>query len=50
MEDNPTLLRLKELEALERVTEKIGRVDVHASNGQGLNAVLDQLVSLRPRD
>jgi regulator of protease activity HflC (stomatin/prohibitin superfamily) len=50
MEDNPTLLRLKELEALERVTEKIGRVDVHASSGQGLNAVLDQLVSLRPRD
>ena len=50
MEDNPTLLRLKELEALERVTEKIGRVDVHASSGQGLHAVLDQLVSLRPRD
>jgi regulator of protease activity HflC (stomatin/prohibitin superfamily) len=50
MEDNPTLLRLKELEALERVTDKIGRVDVHASNGQGLNAVVDQLVSLRPRD
>ena len=49
MEDNPTLLRLKELESLERVTEKIGRIDVHAG-GQGLNAVLDQLVSLRPRD
>ena len=50
MEDNPTLLRLKELEALERVTEKIGRVDVHASSGEGLNAVLDRLVSLKPRD
>ena len=50
MEDSPTLLRLKELEALERVTDKIGRVDVHASSGQGLHAVLDQLVSLRPRD
>ncbi len=49
MEDNPTLLRLKELEALERVTEKIGRIDVHAGQ-QGLNAVLDQLVSLKPRD
>lgn len=49
MEDNPTLLRLKELEALERVTEKIGRIDVHAGQ-QGLNAVLDQIVSLKPRD
>jgi regulator of protease activity HflC (stomatin/prohibitin superfamily) len=50
MEDNPTLLRLKELESLERVTEKIGRIDVHASSGEGLNAVLDRLVSLRARD
>jgi regulator of protease activity HflC (stomatin/prohibitin superfamily) len=49
MEDNPTLLRLKELEALERVTEKIGRVEVHTGS-QGLSAVLDQLVSLKPRD
>ncbi len=49
MEDNPTLLRLKELEALERVTEKIGRIDVH-TGAPGLNGVLDQLVSLRPRD
>ena len=50
MEDNPTLLRLKELEALERVTEKVGRIDVHASSGEGLNAILDRLVSLKPRD
>jgi len=50
MEDNPTLLRLKELEALERVTEKVGRIDVHASSGEGLNAVVDRLVTLRPRD
>jgi len=50
MEDNPTLLRLKELEALERVTDNIGHVDVHASSGEGLNAVLDRLVSLKPRD
>lgn len=47
MDDNPTLLRLKELEALERVTDKIGKIDVHASNGQGLNALLDNLVSLK---
>jgi regulator of protease activity HflC (stomatin/prohibitin superfamily) len=50
MEDNPTLLRLKELEALERATEKIGRIDVHASSGEGLHAVVDKLVTLRPRD
>ena len=50
MEDNPTLLRLKELESLERVTEKIGRIDVHASSGEGLNAILDRLVTLRARD
>ena len=48
MEDNPTLLRLKELEALERVTEKIGRMDVH-TGGDGLNAIVDRLVSLSPR-
>lgn len=50
MEESPTLLRLKELEALERVTEKIGRIDVYASSGEGLNAVVDRLVSLKPRD
>jgi regulator of protease activity HflC (stomatin/prohibitin superfamily) len=50
IDDSPTLLRLKELEALERVTEKIGRVDVYASSGEGLNAVVDRLVNLRPRD
>ena len=47
MEDNPTLLRLKEIEALERVTEKVGRIDVHAGDGAGLNALLDRLVSLK---
>ncbi len=50
MEDNPTLLRLKELEALERVTERIGRIDVHASSGEGLNVLVDKLVSLKARD
>ena len=50
MEDNPTLLRLKELEALERVTDRIGRIDVHAGSGEGLNVLVDRLVSLKPRD
>ena len=49
MEDNPTLMRLKELETLERITEKIGRIDVMASNGEGLDAVLDRLVHLKPK-
>ena len=49
MEDNPTLMRLKELETLERITEKIGRIDVMASSGEGLDAVLDRLVHLKPK-
>jgi len=43
MEDSPTLLRLKELEALEKVTEKVGSLTVFG----GLDGVLSQLVSLR---
>lgn len=43
MEDNPLLLRLKELESLERLVEKVGRVDLHASDGQGLEAMLKGL-------
>jgi regulator of protease activity HflC (stomatin/prohibitin superfamily) len=45
MEDNPTLLRLKELEALEKVSEKVGNVIV----GNGMDGVLDDLVRIRPR-
>ncbi len=48
IEQSPVLMRLKELEALERVTEKVGRIDVHASNGEGLGALLDRLVTLKP--
>ncbi len=46
MEDNPILLRLKELEALERVSEKIGNVIV----SNGMDGVLDDLVRIRPRN
>ena len=45
MEDNPILLRLKELEALEKVSEKIGNVVV----GNGMDGVLEDLVRIRPR-
>ncbi|MDD3610380.1 MAG: slipin family protein [Halothiobacillaceae bacterium] len=44
MEDNPVALRLKELETLERVAERIDRISVFG----GLDQVLDGLVSLRP--
>jgi len=47
MEENPLLLRLKELESLERLVEKVGRIDLHAGNGQGLDALLTQLVRLK---
>lgn len=40
MEENPTLLRLKELETLEKVTEKIGNLTVY----NGLDGVLKNLV------
>lgn len=49
MDDNPTLMRLKELEALEKVTEKIGRIDLHAGQGAGLDALLNGLVRLGER-
>ncbi len=44
IEDNPVLLRLKELEKLEKVTEKIGSLTVFG----GLDGVMNQLVSMRP--
>jgi regulator of protease activity HflC (stomatin/prohibitin superfamily) len=47
MEDNPLLLRLKELESLERLVEKVGRIDLHAGEGEGLDALLTRLVRLK---
>ena len=40
MEENPTLLRLKELETLEKVTEKVGKLTVYG----GLEGVLKNMV------
>ena len=42
MEDNPTALRLKELETLEKVTEKIDKLTVFG----GLEGVLQGLVRI----
>jgi regulator of protease activity HflC (stomatin/prohibitin superfamily) len=50
MEDNPLLLRLKELESIERLVEKVGRIDLHAGDGQGFDALLTRLVRLKPPD
>ncbi|MFO1013437.1 MAG: slipin family protein [Caulobacteraceae bacterium] len=46
MEDNPLLLRLKELEALERLVEKVGRVDIQTGQN-GLKSLLTDLYSLK---
>lgn len=46
MDENPTLLRLKELETLERLMEKVGHIDLH-TGAEGLDAMLTGL--LRPR-
>ncbi|WP_321879715.1 slipin family protein [Paraburkholderia bannensis] len=43
MEENPTALRLKELETLERVAERIDRISVFG----GLDQVLNGLVSIK---
>ena len=43
IEESPVLMRLKELEALEKVTEKIDRLTVFG----GLDGVIKQLVSLK---
>jgi regulator of protease activity HflC (stomatin/prohibitin superfamily) len=43
IEESPTLMRLKELEALEKVTEKIDKLTVFG----GLDGVLNQLVSIK---
>lgn len=54
MENNPLLLRLKELEALEKLVEKVGRIDLHTGSGAGgFEALLSNLYKLgadRPKD
>jgi regulator of protease activity HflC (stomatin/prohibitin superfamily) len=50
MEENPLLLRLKELESLERLVEKVGRIDLHAGEGAGFDALLTRLVRLKSAD
>ena len=41
---------MKELEALEKLVEKVGRIDLHAGAGAGgFDALLQNLYSLRER-
>jgi regulator of protease activity HflC (stomatin/prohibitin superfamily) len=45
MEENPTALRLKELETLEKITEKIDKISVFG----GLDGVLNGLINIQPK-
>ncbi len=44
MEENPLLVRLKELESLEKIAEKVDKITVVG----GLNALLERTVTLKP--
>lgn len=47
MDDNPTLMRLKELEALEKLTEKVGTIELVSGRKQGaLDNLLKNLISI----
>ena len=35
------------MESLERLVEKVGRIDLHAGEGQGLDALLNKLVRFK---
>ena len=50
MEQNPLLLRVKDLESLERLVEKIGHIDPHAGERQGRDALLTRIVRLKAPD
>jgi regulator of protease activity HflC (stomatin/prohibitin superfamily) len=43
MEDNPLLVRLKELESMEKIAEKVEKITVVG----GLNALLEKTITLR---
>jgi len=43
MEDNPLLVRLKELETLEKVAEKVGKLTVYG----GVEGLLERTIKLK---
>lgn len=50
MEENPLLLRLKELESLERLVEKVGPISLYAGEGQGFDALLSKLLRFKTQE
>jgi regulator of protease activity HflC (stomatin/prohibitin superfamily) len=46
MDENPLLIRLKELETLEKVSEKVAKITVHG----GFNTLLKRMFTLRSKD
>ena len=44
MEDNPLLVRMKELESLEKIADKVGKITVIG----GLNTLLERTVTIKP--
>ncbi len=50
MDSNPTLMRLKELETLEKLTEKVGHIDLHAGDKGGLDALLSGLLNSQGKE
>jgi hypothetical protein len=42
--------RIKEPEQLERLVEKVGRIDFHRYDGQGFDTLLTELVRLTSRE
>ena len=46
MEENPLLIRMKELETLEKVVEKVGKISIRG----GFDTLLERVVTIRARD
>ena len=46
MEENPLLIRMKELETLEKVVEKVGKISIRG----GFDTLLQRVVTIRARD
>jgi hypothetical protein len=47
MQDNPLLLRLKEMETLEKLAEKVDKISLSAGEKGAFDALLTDLVRLK---
>ena len=50
MDNNPLLLRLKEIESLEKLTEKVGRIDLHTGEKGSFDALLSNLLKVEKKE